>query len=716
MQQDHMKAAQAEYLHSLRSLDRPEYPRVPFFSSVTGRTLEVHEQLDAQYFTRNLISPVLFSTAVNSILEAMPQSKLFLEIGPHSALAGPIRQIFRHKGVNDEYVSVLERSKNSRSGFLKAIGELWLYNLVPNLEKVVEKGQFLTDLPLYPWHYEEPLWVESRLSREWRFREFPHHDLLGLRVSESTDVNPSWRNILRLDTVTWIKEHVISGQIILPAVSYVCMAGEAIRQLSGTVDYTVQDLDIKTACVLHQGQDVEVLTQLQRLPIMNAVDSVWYTFSVFTMHENVWTTHATGRVRPGTENPRVFIEEEDCVRELSSRKWYQKLRSIGYDYGPRFLGLKNLKAHPTKTISVAKVANDNRPGESQYNIHPTTFDLMLQLMFQAHSNGLPRNLKNSQIPVFIKEVYVSPLASEMDLRATQYPDVKIIVKGDIVGTVNGEVVVEMLGVECAVLGDLDDTTGKDLHAGVELEWKADLNLVDSSALIKPIQFWSDMHDIGEKFGAACMLEARDRLEGFVPEQEFFKYYLEWLRTITQADYEGSQGVNFAPLRGMSREDRRQLILELYGVLKETDLEPMATAVHRVLESCEDIITGVIDNFDALLYNNVLTRLYDATQTANYAAFMDLLSHMKPNLKILEVGAGIGGTTGLVLPWLKSAYGERMYFSYTYTDISSGFFVSAKDRFKDYPGLEYTVLDISEDPAAQGFEAGSFDLIIAANVG
>jgi hypothetical protein len=52
---------------------------------------------------------------------------------------------------------------------------------------------------------------------------------------------------------------------------------------------------------------------------------------------------------------------------------------------------------------------------------------------------------------------------------------------------------------------------------------------------------------------------------------------------------------------------------------------------------------------------------------------------------------------------------------SYTDISSGFFVAAKERFKDHHNIEFSMLDISKDPLEQGFEEGSYDLILAANV-
>ena len=81
------------------------------------------------------------------------------------------------------------------------------------------------------------------------------------------------------------------------------------------------------------------------------------------------------------------------------------------------------------------------------------------------------------------------------------------------------------------------------------------------------------------------------------------------------------------------------------------------------------------------------------------------------LRVLEVGAGIGSATDCILPELPAGR-----FSYTYTDISAGFFAEAEARFGDYDdAIEYRVLDIERDPLTQGFDAHGYDLLIAANV-
>jgi len=77
-------------------------------------------------------------------------------------------------------------------------------------------------------------------------------------------------------------------------------------------------------------------------------------------------------------------------------------------------------------------------------------------------------------------------------------------------------------------------------------------------------------------------------------------------------------------------------------------------------------------------------------------------------RVLEVGAGTGATTAVVLDALPA--GVR----YRFTDVSS-FFTERARRMLARPGMEFAVLDVDRDLAAQGCGAGSADIVIAANV-
>ena len=85
------------------------------------------------------------------------------------------------------------------------------------------------------------------------------------------------------------------------------------------------------------------------------------------------------------------------------------------------------------------------------------------------------------------------------------------------------------------------------------------------------------------------------------------------------------------------------------------------------------------------------------------------------MRILEIGAGTGGMTETALQALTLPGGIRLFSTYTFTDISPGFFQAARERFSGYEGINYQVLDISRDPIEQDFDAEQYDLVIAANV-
>ena len=81
------------------------------------------------------------------------------------------------------------------------------------------------------------------------------------------------------------------------------------------------------------------------------------------------------------------------------------------------------------------------------------------------------------------------------------------------------------------------------------------------------------------------------------------------------------------------------------------------------------------------------------------------------LRILEVGAGTGSGTSVVLPELRPGN-----FTYMFTDISASFFAEAENRFGDSGApIEYRPLDIERNPGDQGFDLHAYDLVIAVNV-
>ena len=225
-------------------------PKITMFSSVTGKAIESCDSLGPDYWETNQQSPVLFSSAATNALHCHPNS-LFIEIGPHSTLAGPLRQICAEAGCTSPYLSTMLRGGNCAENLYSALGQLYQLGIHVNFERIFPEGRALTDLPRYPWEHNAQFWYENRVSREWRFREFGHHGLLGLRVPESTSMQPCWRNVLHLEDEPWLYDHKIQSDVVFPFAGYIAMAGEAIRQITGTeTGYSLRHVVAHTALVL----------------------------------------------------------------------------------------------------------------------------------------------------------------------------------------------------------------------------------------------------------------------------------------------------------------------------------------------------------------------------------------------------------------------------------------------------------------------------------
>lgn len=81
------------------------------------------------------------------------------------------------------------------------------------------------------------------------------------------------------------------------------------------------------------------------------------------------------------------------------------------------------------------------------------------------------------------------------------------------------------------------------------------------------------------------------------------------------------------------------------------------------------------------------------------------------MQLTCLGAGTGATTKEVLETLGGTFS-----SYTFTDVSAGFFTKAAELFTAYNDkMTFKVFDVESAPASQGFQVLSYDIVIAANV-
>ncbi|MEU0880582.1 amino acid adenylation domain-containing protein [Lentzea sp. NPDC005914] len=149
-----------------------------------------------------------------------------------------------------------------------------------------------------------------------------------------------------------------------------------------------------------------------------------------------------------------------------------------------------------------------------------------------------------------------------------------------------------------------------------------------------------------------------------------------------------------------------------------DLEGHVELLDRVLASYGPILRGDVGAADVLFPGGDLSgvsaiysgnQLFDPVNASVAEAVAAEATRISATRRprILEIGAGVGGTTQFVLDALD------VEVDYTYTDLSRAFLHHGTRRFGD--AVTTALFNVEQDPAAQGFEPGSFDIVVGSNV-
>ncbi|HSN98761.1 MAG TPA: methyltransferase, partial [Candidatus Nanopelagicales bacterium] len=125
--------------------------------------------------------------------------------------------------------------------------------------------------------------------------------------------------------------------------------------------------------------------------------------------------------------------------------------------------------------------------------------------------------------------------------------------------------------------------------------------------------------------------------------------------------------------------------------------------------------GSMDLVEGIYKGNPIADYYNRLLASRVAALAGGLLDASSDriVRVLEVGAGTGGTSAFVLPAL-TPLGARV--EYTYSDVSKAFLDHGRARFSArFPFARFHVLDLERDPRAQGWDLRRHDVVIGANV-
>ncbi|KAL9084936.1 MAG: hypothetical protein Q9159_004980 [Coniocarpon cinnabarinum] len=742
-------------------------PPVPVVKWVSSVTLET--QIDTprpDYWRRNLESPVLFAPAVEVLAKEEPLD-LLVEIGPHPALTGPLKQIRTGLEESDKglppVLATLRRGEHDVVSMLSLAGHLFLNNAPVDLAYVnatetktesdsygpitLHHGFQCVDLFPYPYSYPEaPVYFENRFNREYRTRRHARHDLLGLRTPAGSKKHPQWRNVLRLKDLPWLDDHKLLPHPVLPGAAYITMAVEAVAQLhddetehagahSKIRSFKLRQVVLNSTLNIEDTElGTEIIVNVQKVALTNAsLMSQWYSFSIGSIAPNndTWTEHCTGMVCAMTTDNSIDegqnLELDPRSRSLDMTRWHRKFASLGLGYGPAFQGLSDLQAYWGSNIAGATVAlkpTGDDAAESHYLVHPATLDTCIQLALIACHAGQVERLEKAFVPVFIDEVTIWNPNDDGESQAWGIASGSpvglrsISARVQLHGCTSNRLLLEIGEVKCVTYdggqGDADSMIAREPY------WRPVTRIdVDSMttgtarALFPPETLSSNTPATLDTLAAHVIASIGEELssEETSPSEiqthnKFGQWITAWLSSSAPKDV----------LNDASRSQRRIIIEKLAEELCDV---PEAKCLKTLHDNIDKVLRGDTNSFKLLMESNALTELYKSGLFVQKAHFqlqqlVDLLAHKNPRMRILEVGAGLGGTTAAVLETLSANSLAKRFEQYVITD-SAGWCVSdAKTSLSEHgAGLVFQTLDVQEDPVSQGLEYHSFDLIIAA---
>ncbi|KAG6017415.1 Type I Iterative PKS [Claviceps lovelessii] len=421
----HMRLVADDYKLSLATIEAQDLlSGINMFSSVTGRMVQGRE-LDAQYWTDNMVSPVQYEAAIGEMM-SLPVDKrpnIVLELSPRAVLRSPtsdiMSSILGEANKHPAYYSVMQPKANGISKLLSTIGELWVEGAPIDLKEVVARGRAtmpkcLSDLPPYPWNHSKSYWHESHLSVASRQRETPRQDLIGALTADSIPLEPRWRGFLRVSENPWIQDHQVQKTIVYPAAGMISMALEGAKQIKPNLDdfigYQITDMTIARAMLIpNTPHGLEVALN------MKAHLGGTHEFSIYSKQlDGPWEQHASGFIQfihsTGGAMPSSRAHEAErkeltrvCNKPIKTRQLYELLDTIGMNYGPTFQNMFELYQGDGACLYKVCVPDtkSKMPAKFEYPhiIHPATLDSMFHSLFSIETSPM--------VPTFFESVFIS---------------------------------------------------------------------------------------------------------------------------------------------------------------------------------------------------------------------------------------------------------------------------------------------------------------------
>ncbi|MEZ4867749.1 MAG: type I polyketide synthase [Caldilineaceae bacterium] len=376
-----MRPMVADFLNVARDITYAK-PTLKIVSNVTG-AIAGPEIASPDYWVRHILQPVRFADGMSTLHHM--GIDVFLEIGPKPTLLGMGRQCLPDAGAAGAWLPSLREGSSDWQQMASSLAELYVRGAPVDwagFEQDYAAARQSVVLPSYPWQRQR-YWLPGTApakqpTASTLFGVQVGHPLLQERLSLAGSNKIHFAAQLSAATPAYLGDHRFLGQVIVPATAYVeiaLAAGTTLRQ--GAVAIT--ELVIPQPLGIKEGA-------AQNVQCVLAPNDPDYTFEIFSLREEHWTLHATGKlmaVDHATNSSSAGEEDElarlhaafarPAVQVYDRRQHYEKLKGEGgFDYGPSFQVLESVAYGPDEFLAEIHVAEGM--AQDHHQLHPALLD------------------------------------------------------------------------------------------------------------------------------------------------------------------------------------------------------------------------------------------------------------------------------------------------------------------------------------------------------
>jgi len=669
----------------------------------------------------------------------------------------------------------LRKSEEDSTTFFTTFGKLYTTGVDPDWAQWFLQKRKKLNLPNYPFQRQKFWFSSEEVGDNSMGLNTPLlHPLLGRQFPSPLEDLTFCQNY-NLKELDWVEDHKVADRIILPAASYLesfLAAGKQILQSGSRVPLIIENLTVESALELEKPINIQTIVK----SIQNQENSIQYKISINRQLEgqiDKWKQHSFATFSPSSRLPENRLLDLNEIKgrltfNSSLEKVYESIAEIGIQFGPKFQSIQEAWSGETELLTRISLPE----GNEDYICHPIVLDGIIQTCaFREYLIGGKKEVdedKGLVLPVSIRKfIWLSQVTTPTVYAFSSGTEGNVSLYnegGDLLAVMEG---LELIRTSVAtVIRALRSSDSLDVDRMVEV-WRPKLSIVQSriDLSVLPVPTVDSPHtselmevsriragEVGDHVPVLSMLHIyyvlRSVQELHWPWGKVGETFHidKWRRLIPPTlntlvvDSYLEEMTKYGPYVSYTDEPGVFTILKEFPPLDEIELNitaslkdlqqharegesglPFAirfgdhlTRVHQgkitglsVLFPEDETEVGAIKFYTEGEYNLRSTAL-------GLALIWDTVAPLAQSkggvLRILEVGAGSGAAFIQIREKLQAL---NIPFTFTFTDISPILVAEAKKKLG--PDVHYQILNVEEDPLAQGFAPEEFDFVIAMQV-